>query len=81
VTVGLDAFTLVIAGFFLGWTAFAAWIVFFDGAEWLEDTWIGAFIFALFYDLWFTSPATAVKVWVGVIWVAQLLCVLLFRSG
>ena len=56
-----NAFELIIV---LGYTVFAVWVVFFGGAEWLDDRLITAFL----NDFWVDGPPVLIKIAVGVTW-------------
>ena len=73
---GFDAVGL---GIFLVWTILAGWIMFLGGAEWAEDSWLGGVLLAIGFDIFPGTPATVIKVLVGVVWggtvaLAALLC-------
>lgn len=55
---------LAISGF-IATTAFAAWVIFLGGAEWLEGSLWSGF---LFHPLAPTAPATILKLAAVVVW-------------
>lgn len=56
-------------------TAFAAWAVFFGGAEWLEGTVKSAFLIHAWAPFW---HATGIKAYVLITWVGSLLWLLVW---
>jgi len=62
---GIDVAPLVV---FLLWTAVAAWLVFFGGAEWVEDSYSGTVLVGLLCEASPDFPARAIKWFVSAVW-------------
>jgi hypothetical protein len=76
---GLDGLALIATRVFLAWTIVAVWIVFYGGAEWLEDTWLGEVLLWFLFNVTFTSPAAVVRGFVALAWAVCLFLLVFLR--
>jgi hypothetical protein len=66
----------MILGFLLAWSAFAAWVIFFGGADLLEGTFGSRLLVHFRAHRW---KASGIKVYVGLLWLGFIILFLLWR--
>lgn len=69
VFLGIDVVPLLV---FLVWTGIVAWLIFFGGVEWAEESYVGALLLGVLWEASPDFPSRAIKWFVATMWAVTL---------